>query len=261
MKTMKANFIFGKKQIVLASLVLILGAAVYLNWQFASSNEDLTLANASADSANNPSDVVITGGEELLSDETGLPLDSVLDTTEKEQPILTGTDEKSTGADIAKTNAAIDEEADGVKTSTEQSDETAASDKTKNLGDALFVSAKTISNEDYFTMAMLARTKARDEVTETIATVLNDDAISLEDKKDVSAKALALTDVIESENRIENLIKAKGYAECVVYLTENHANIVVKTPGLDQDQATQIKNIVVSEGNIKGEGISITEIN
>ena len=32
---MKANVILGKKQIVIAALVLILGAAVYLNWQFA----------------------------------------------------------------------------------------------------------------------------------------------------------------------------------------------------------------------------------
>ena len=30
---------FGKKQIVLASLVLALGAAVYLNWQFAGTNK------------------------------------------------------------------------------------------------------------------------------------------------------------------------------------------------------------------------------
>mgnify|MGYP007081870165 CR=1 FL=1 len=31
---MKLNLILGKKQIVLASLVLILGAAIYLNYSF-----------------------------------------------------------------------------------------------------------------------------------------------------------------------------------------------------------------------------------
>ena len=30
----KPNFIIGKKQIVMASLLLLLGAAIYLNWQF-----------------------------------------------------------------------------------------------------------------------------------------------------------------------------------------------------------------------------------
>ena len=36
--------------------------------------------------------------------------------------------------------------------------------------------------------------------------------------------------------------------------------MVVKSSGLTQEQATQIKNIVVSEGRIKGENVSITEI-
>lgn len=43
----KLNMIVGKKQIVLASLVMILGVAVYLNWQFAKNDGqfDLTTGN------------------------------------------------------------------------------------------------------------------------------------------------------------------------------------------------------------------------
>ena len=80
------------------------------------------------------------------------------------------------------------------------------------------------------------------------------------DKKQASEKAVALTEVIEAESRIENLIKAKGFEECVVYITTDSANVVVKSEGLDQDQATQIKNIVVAEGSIKGENVTITEV-
>ena len=47
----------------------------------------------------------------------------------------------------------------------------------------------------------------------------------------------------------------------MVYLTQTSANVVVKTDGLDQDKATQIKNIVVGEGKIAGENVSITEVN
>ena len=46
----------------------------------------------------------------------------------------------------------------------------------------------------------------------------------------------------------------------MAYLTDNSASVVVKSEGLTQEQATQIKNIVVAEGKIKGENISITEI-
>ncbi len=41
----KLNMIIGKRQIIIASLVLILGVAVYLNWQFASSDQALTVAD------------------------------------------------------------------------------------------------------------------------------------------------------------------------------------------------------------------------
>lgn len=41
----KLHMIIGKRQIIIASLVLILGVAVYLNWQFAGSEEALTVAD------------------------------------------------------------------------------------------------------------------------------------------------------------------------------------------------------------------------
>lgn len=98
----------------------------------------------------------------------------------------------------------------------------------------------------------MARSKARDEAIATISAVLGDDALTEDDKKEASAKAMSITDAIEAESRIENLIKAKGFADCMVYITEQSASVVVKSDGLTQDQATQIKNIVVSEGSIKG---------
>lgn len=41
----KLHMIVGKRQIIIASLVLILGVAVYLNWQFSSGNKALTVAD------------------------------------------------------------------------------------------------------------------------------------------------------------------------------------------------------------------------
>ena len=45
---MKLNMILGKKQIVLASLVLVLGAAVYLNYTFSKTDQpyDITTAGS-----------------------------------------------------------------------------------------------------------------------------------------------------------------------------------------------------------------------
>jgi len=213
---MKANVILGKKQIVIAALVLILGAAVYLNWQF-------------ADVPSTPTGGVVSGsGDESAPSDTG--------------------GEES----LAETN--------GGTQQSDEAQESAESSGKKVLGEATFVNAQVLSGDAYFASARLARSKARDEAIATISAVLDDDALTEDDKKEASAKAMSITDAIEAESRIENLIKAKGFADCMVYITEQSASVVVKSDGLTQDQATQIKNIVVSEGDIKGENISITEI-
>lgn len=251
MKPLKANFILGKKQIVLASLVLILGVAVYLNWQFANTSDDLSLTSALDE----------TQGTE----EVGAPVDEtdasvIPDLTANPDEIINPDGTKNLDT-ILNTGADTEETADPAAAKTPEEELEDVATKGKNLGDALLVNAKSIADETYFVMAKLTRTKSRDLSIETISTVLNDPKLTDDDKKEVSAKAMAITDIIEAESRIENLIKAKGFEECVVYITQKNANVVVKTDGLDQDKATQIKNIIVSEGKIAGENVTITEIN
>lgn len=260
MKSFKANFILGKKQIVLASLVLILGVAVYLNWQFANSNDDLTATNTLA--LEEDADKLTINSEDLVVDETAAEAEK----TAADPTALTGEDALKLEGKLTK--SAKDGEAVTPQNIVKDSAKIASADtaagtdaaKTKNLGDTMLVSSKSIADETYFAMAKLARTRSRDEAIDTISTVLNDEKLTDDDKKDVSAKAISITDIIETESRIENLIKSKGFSECVVYITTNNANVVVKTDGLDQDSATQIKNIIASEGKIAGENISITEI-
>lgn len=235
---MKANFILGKKQIVLASLVVILGAAVYLNWQFASS--DLEIEGADP----------VNGAPEstAISDGTNSPIQF----TAIGEPV----ESSETQGDALEETGTVPED-----TQTQASQTGESEDSQKMLGDAQFVSSFSIVDETYFTMARLARTRSRDEAIETVSAILDSENLTETDKADASAKAIAISDIIEAETRIENLVKAKGFAECMAYITENSANIVVKSDGLTQDEATQIKNIVVAEGKIKGENVSITEIN
>ena len=243
---MKKNFILGKKQIILASLVVILGAAVYLNWQFANSGADLDVT----DQVNNTaSQVEASSGLTPGSDDVLAPLptagtpDAGLTNASEPEPVSS-----EAGKDTA---GGLNEEANNTASE---------AGETKMLGDAKFVSSSAIASEDYFSMAKLSRTRSRDEAIETVATILDNTQLTDSDKQEATAKAMAISDVIEMESRIENLVKAKGFAECMAYLTDSTANIVVQSNGLTQDQATQIKNIVVAEGKIKGENITITEI-
>ncbi len=188
---MKMSVILGKKQIILASLVTILGIAVYLNYVFSD-----------------------TGNADLLTAGT---LTASSDSTEKQ------------------------EETYGQAQLTSASAET------------------TLSEEDYFTSARLSRRKARDEAIETLAQTLG--AGESDDEKEMAAeKALAVSAQIESENKIETLVKAKGFTECLAYLDGSSARVVVKTEGLTAETANQIKNIILEETGLAAENISVEEL-
>lgn len=245
---MKKNFILGKKQIILASLVVILGAAVYLNWQFANSGADLDVTdqvNNTVSQLETSSGITPGSEDDVLAPlpTAGTPDAELTANTSEPEPV---------SSDEGKDTAGLPEE--------EANNTASEAGETKMLGDAKFVSSSAIASEDYFSMAKLSRTRSRDEAIETVATILDNTQLTDSDKQEATTKAMAISDIIEMESRIENLIKAKGFAECMAYLTDTTANIVVQSNGLTQDQATQIKNIVVAEGKIKGENITITEI-
>ncbi len=190
---MKANFIIGKKQIILAALVVILSGAVYLNYVYANSNDDFSI--------------------------------------------------------VETINA---QNSDDYNSDTE--------DDEKNYGDTQLVNNDVDSTDDYFAQAQLERTKSRDEAIETVKSVLVNESATEEETTQANAQITQIAQQIESEAIIENLIKAKGFADCVVYLSGESANIVVKTDGLDAAGAAQIKNIVLTEQDLKPENISIVEV-
>lgn len=230
---MKANFIIGKKQIILSSLVLILGVAVYLNWSFAKNDNQFEATDVVNSVTQDDNDII-------ESDTDGMTLPEIME----EQKI-----------------ANVVDEIEGVPVVTDEETEKSEEGTIKHLGDAQLVSAKIIVDDNYFVKAKLERSRSRDLAIETISTILDDEQLTEGDKKQATEKAISITDIIETESKIENLVKAKGYEECMAYISGDNATVVVKADMLDQIAATQIKNIVVQEGVVKGENVSITEIN
>lgn len=114
--------------------------------------------------------------------------------------------------------------------------------------------------DDYFTASRLDRDKSRSAAMEVYREVLENKESSSETKelaqKDLTASAKAM----ETEAVLEGLIKAKGFDEVIVYISNESANIVVRTIGLTPAQAAQIKDLVKENAYITAEKIKIVEI-
>lgn len=119
---------------------------------------------------------------------------------------------------------------------------------TVNYGDAYFVEAR------------LSRTQSRDEAMDALKYMLEDTAEGSEAEMVLAQQAKVLAKTIESEGKIENIIKAKGFADCMVYLEEDKADIIVKSNGLTDSEAAQIMDAVLGEVEIAQNNVSIIEI-
>ncbi len=130
----------------------------------------------------------------------------------------------------------------------------------EELGEKEETSAPVEKGEEYFAESRTNRQKSRDEALDKLQKSLKDTTISEEEKKSLTNSLSYMVKAVETEGKIESLIKAKGYSDCLVYINNEKADAVVKTDGLNEDTANQIKEIIIREAGVKAENITITEV-
>ena len=122
-------------------------------------------------------------------------------------------------------------------------------------------SAAPVVAADYFSEARLSRQKARDEAVSILNATLESDNAEDEARTAASTGIGVLAASAQVEASIENLIKAKGYQDCVVFVSGESINVIVsKTEdGLDSTDVAKIRDIVLSEAQVSAEQIKIIE--
>lgn len=125
------------------------------------------------------------------------------------------------------------------------------------MGDELQTNASTQS--DYFAAVRLSRQEARDS-----AVGLLQEAMAYEDKESAQSSA-QLDEIVEDalcEAQIESLVIAKGYADCVAYISDNSISVAVATPegGLQKEDVAVIADVVMSQSEFKMDQIHVVEV-
>ena len=113
----------------------------------------------------------------------------------------------------------------------------------------------------YFASARLNRQQARDSALELLQEAAADASAdqTLIDEANASIQAMATYTM--SEAQAENLITAKGYGECVCFLNENSASVVVSATenGLTESDTARIVEIVMETTGLEANQIKIIE--
>lgn len=193
----------SKRQLTILTLILALGVAVYLNWEYAKTDSSFVL------------------------------------------PTQTQAEEDALLANAQAEGAPVME---------------ALPDK--NYGEAQLVSVSENSSDQYFETARLTRTKTRDEALDKLQQSLKATGLTEEEKAQLKDTLSSTISNISLESDIENLVKAKGFADCVVFIDGENVDLAVKTgpEGLSKNEVAQLRDIILGKVQTSAQNISIVEV-
>ena len=116
---------------------------------------------------------------------------------------------------------------------------------------------------DYFAAVRLSRQQARDNAVNLLQDAMAYSTAE-EGTKDVES-AMELEEIVQTalnEAEIESLVIAKGYADCVAYMSPEGISVAVASPegGLQQDDVAVIADIVMNQSEYDLTQIRVVEV-
>ena len=117
----------------------------------------------------------------------------------------------------------------------------------------------TNTMSDYFAAVRLSRQEARDSAVSLLQETMSygDETAAVS-----NAELEKLVNVALCEAQIESLVIAKGYTDCVAYISNDAISVAVASPegGLTQPDVAVISDIVVTQSDFEMDQIYVVEV-
>lgn len=269
--------IFGKNQVVITALALMIAVAGYLSitqensktkpidsasiteendtYQLSESGDYIVSPEiVENDTAGKTSDTTATDKDAGLSEDvadagnTGVA-DNAADAK----------DQTDTGNTVDTNNTADTNKVTDANNTATTSDgkviETAESEK---AGEAVLVSG-TIGSK-YFDQAKLSREQTRSKNKEILMELVNNQMATESQRDKAVSEVIELTENSEKETAAEAMLEAKGYGDCIVNIVDENCDVIVNAGNLNETDIAKIQDIIMRKTNIKADNIVITPV-
>ena len=125
-----------------------------------------------------------------------------------------------------------------------------------------FARSLTTAGTEYFAEARLTRQVSRDEALELLQTAASSEAASQETIDSAMNAISKMAACSMQEAQIENLLLAKEFDDCVVYIGEDAITVAVPAPmeGLSEEAVARITDVICTETSYGPEQLNIIEV-
>lgn len=130
-------------------------------------------------------------------------------------------------------------------------------DEEKIESENVIETSSNINSNEYFVKSRLERETMYSQMIESYQKILESSSISNEQK---AISQQEIDNINKTKNAImisENLIKTKGFEECIIFVNDKSINVIVKDTELAPEKIAQIQNIIARELGAEIENIHI----
>lgn len=141
--------------------------------------------------------------------------------------------------------------------------ETQTQDGTQNAGEGQDgTQQKAGESNSYFATARLNRQQARDSALALLQEAAAGEDADAAMKEQVNETIQTMADCTVTEAQIENMVTAKGYADCVAFIGEESLSLAVAAPegGLTEADTAKIVDAVNQAAGFTADQIKIIEV-
>lgn len=243
---------FKRNQVMITALAIMIAVAGYLNFAGTQIGEE-ELVSAGAENTDGDMEALLELSDEDLaadipsldSDTEGLDAENYLDADMQ----------AADNADVSIVTDYIDEEA--AEAGAEASAQEAEVPDGEIPGEAVFTNSEGLNS---LSGARLLKEQTRAKNKETLLEIINNANIAESQKQEAVDNMIELTDVAERETAAEILLESKGFADAVVTVTEDSADVVVGISALTDAQCAQIEDVVARKTGVPAENIVINPL-
>ena len=127
--------------------------------------------------------------------------------------------------------------------------------------DNMEVGEGTSTQNSYFASARLNRQQARDSALSLLREAAAEEGVDQTVKDQANQSIQTMASATVSEAQIENLVTAKGYSDCVAFISDNSISVVVGAVegGLTTADTAKITDIITGETEFTASQIKIIE--
>lgn len=259
--------ILRKNQIMITALAVMIAVAGYLNFAGTKiGEEDFISVDGSSDLAYDLSEYDISDEDmyaiSLRKDTEGTIQDYAsaagenTDIASLDTDDVTITDNYLSNDMNAVSDSGIDTTITGDDALAANIDESGATVIEQEIpGEAVFTSASGVST---LAGAKLLKEQTRAQNKESLLEIIQSEDLTEEAKKEAISSMIALTETAQKESDAQMLLEAKGFAQTVVSISGDKADVMVEAANLTESQTAQILDIVQRKTDIVPENIIIT---